>query len=761
MMMAKIQIWPSCASLLMLLLVFTTSHGHQMVLQDSEEIVLRIRDSSENFLNLNYQNFLPKHSHGSSRIHQPQKEIISTKDTKFKTPGGQRKVNTKYSTANILSGKIPYLVQQKQNSITTLKTLSEISLVTDELKDRVKYDVIQEDPIYEQDSQHRDTNEDVYTESDSLSSSPDHAYMNLCHHPPTKFSPQFLSHPDDSCAEDISILQVESTLTLCSTLYISIYERYPLYSWFNLKNDTWVKVFVDESFIAFCLPLFQRFNQCEERQYMTICLEEGAVFFHFQTCQKPSVLDKFFISLLVSSLMEKDEVCFNYFCDGTFQVIDSNVRGVFFRLMNLQMDGKSCFYLFNTDSNLNHINDTRYWMANIHFPCCYSQYFILWLGIPEDHGVNSNWDFLPLTCRVSELLLVSVTGCIGVFGVVGNLIVLVVMLNSEHKGQESSMLRTSLAFADLCIGVFVVVPSVTYQVSLIRGTLLSDEYSWQEYSDLDDLSSNISTSLNQYKVENIEVNSYIIYVVDSGYRLFQAFTMSLCSQVSIFTLLLLSVERYIMTTLSLQYYSYFSVFRIKLAIIFTWSFGFIQTFFLMYEGNGKFSATWSTITKLPIGVTERKRSSMELYTTYYVYLTLLALVVVFTWILSCLSIKNFTLEQRRVMAEWKNLHLRVSDSIHKENRCIMITMVLITFLFSVSVFPLSINVFFNVIKYDFYWWNLYSYISWWLFLAGHAWNPWIYNMRSYQFQIDMKDTFKRMLPTRFKPYFIQCPHKKE
>ncbi|XP_069958248.1 uncharacterized protein [Cherax quadricarinatus] len=621
---------------------------------------------------------------------------------------------------DILNFESSSSVQEKQSVITTSVSLAHTSSVDD---NRMKNDFHL--------SSSEDEYSDEYGKNEILPSFLDPSHMVLCYHPPTKFSPKFLTHSEDKCLEkDFLNIEVDSTLSLCELIYYNMYGKHALYSLKTIGNYTNLKSFIDENFIAVCLPFFQRFNHCEKRKFLTVCFDEEVIFFNFSVCQRPSAMDIYFIPLLIESLLEEDEYCFNYICDGTFRVIDSKVNDIPFRLIKLSKDiptsEESCSYLFNSHANWQSYNEsTIHNDANIYFPCCYFLYNVLWVGKPEESGLNSNWDFLPLSCQVSEVLLVSAAACIAVVGVVGNMLVVVVMVSGGHRGQESSMIRTSLAIADLLIGIFVVIPSVTYQFSLIVGNVNSEEQSWYYL--------NIS--------EGPTLEFYVIREVNSGYRLFQAFVFSLCSLVSLLSLLLLSVERFILTSRSIEYNAYFSVTRTKVAIGLIWVMSFTDTLLFMYDGNGHFNARWSTITKIPVGILENKSQTL-LYWSLYLRLIFLILICTFTFIFSCLAIIYFICEQKRVALEWKILNMKVTDKLHEENLQIIITMTLMTLLFCISVLPLSINICFNIIDYTFHWDHLFTYLSWWLFLAGGAWNPWIYNMRSSQFRKSIKTKFK-------------------
>lgn len=636
----------------------------------------------------------------------------------------------------ILNNVAPTVGQQGKRNIiiTTEVTLTDDGHHYDKSRPQME-DVTVDDHLVQQgDSPKKDFNEDDLTLAEPSVPSSVNDVLLLCDHPPNKFSPQFRGHPPESCAEYLDYTLVAlTTMSLCLDIYRNIYGGEVIYQWLHHKNEK-IRIIFDENFNALCLPLFRRFNHCEERKFLTICRDEEVLFFHSHSCRQPSQDDKFFTNLLIISLMLEEEECFHLVCSGILRIIELAVSGVTLRLVNLEYrygDGKSCQHLFDPFSELLQHNKSIQLFANIHFPCCYVNYFVLWVGDPEEHGLNRSWDFLPLSCQVSELLLLVVASCVGLFGTTGNMIVLVVMLSGGHQRTESSTLRTSLALADCFIILFVVIPSVTDQLSLIvLGELISDKSSWKYTPEPPD---------------NVEYYSEL--VVEGGYRLFQALVLGSCSLVSLFSLFLLSIERLILTGRGLAYKEYCSTPRVMVLVILTWIVALSDTLIFTYDENGMLSPMWSNMNMFTVGISRLKSGGL-LSGVYYFRLVFLALTCTSTFIFSMLATVNFVQEQSRVAEEWRSLNMRVLGPIHEENRHITTSLILMTILFPLSVVPVGVCILLQEIAYFFDRWELLSYVSWWMFLAASAWNPWVYNIRSNKFRKDMKATFCKMVPRR-------------
>lgn len=117
-----------------------------------------------------------------------------------------------------------------------------------------------------------------------------------------------------------------------------------------------------------------------------------------------------------------------------------------------------------------------------------------------------------------------------------------------------------------------------------------------------------------------------------------------------------------------------------------------------------------------------------------------------TTVISLLAIKNFVQESARLKAEWKRLKMSTTNQLEKEKRHILITMLLVFIFFLISCGPILVNIILQSINYYFYGHYLYAYLSYWLFLAGSAWRPWVFNFRSQLFKSDLAKVLQKVLP---------------
>lgn len=637
---------------------------------------------------------------------------------------------------------------KRSSSVTT-----EVSLINNDTNPRPQKKNVMEEDNLTNDDNHKGANEDNITSQDGVQFSPVHNTMLLCHHPPNKFSPHFLGHHKDSCDEIPSAqIVITKTLGICNDIYYIIYRRTAVYYWFYHENEPTFRLFFDENFNALCLPFFRRFNHCEEKKFVTLCRDEEVLFLHPHSCQQPSALDIFFQELLILSSVNEDDECFRLFCDGTLRIIESNVSGVTFRLVDLEYrlgKGKSCLYLFNVFSKFGQDNNSIYALANVQFACCYAHYIVLWASNPEDHGINPTWDYLPLSCRISEILLVVAMVCVAVCGTVGNTAILVVMLSGGHPRRETTILRTSLAFSDLFISLFIVIPSVTNRISVIAwGELNLYEDTWTDFLE-----------------QTGEIEFHSRTVVDSGFRMFQSLVLTTCSEVSLFTLFFLSIERFILTARRLvSYKAYCSIPRVIVLVILTWTMALVDAFSYTYDEEGTLNSVWSDMDMFTIGISRLRFGGFANGMLYF-RLIFLSLTCILTFAFSTLATAKFMQKQAEVADEWKRYDMRVIGPTKEENRHIVMTMMLMTILFPLSVVPVGFTVVMDEGNYYFPGWELFVFVSWRLFLASSAWNPWVYNMRSAKFQQDMRQTFSKMVPTRFRemlyPYTVCLQRKKE
>lgn len=537
------------------------------------------------------------------------------------------------------------------------------------------------------------------------------------------------------------------TLRLCRSIYRSEYgKKATNYAFVYVSGRNVLIMIVMKNFVDLCLPLFRTFEKCVEVKFLTICPAAKLGFLHSHGCVRQSPQDKYFYKLLAFHLLEDDTECFEGICDGSYRFIESSIGGLTYQLFNVVAPRKRRVCFARPSFLSNGKNQTLYMVKNNERPCCYAMYFVAWLGHPEEHGLNGRWSFLPTSCRVGEVLLMLMVAGVAVSGVLGNVVVVVVMVSGSHLGQESSMLRTSLAAADLLNGLFVVVPSFFYH--------LAPFFRPPEYETLTGLQTLHGSRIVKRDTQGIILTNVLTY--KEGFHLFQSLVYGTCSFVSLLTLLLLSAERSVMTGRSLRYKHYITKGRIKATIVSTWILGLLETLLLHYGYDGSISSAWSTFSKVP-----RRTSLMNPFGLAYAFFSNLYIVIyivagVATVVFSILAIRNFIREESRVAAEWKSYGMRTTEHYYQENRRILTTMVLMIVFYLISIVPITILFILNIAKYGFAGIYFFGYLSVWLFLASTAWNPWLYNLRSSQFISDLAELLQKVLPTplseRFRPY---------
>ncbi|XP_047494223.1 uncharacterized protein LOC125042553 isoform X2 [Penaeus chinensis] len=210
----------------------------------------------------------------------------------------------------------------------------------------------------------------------------------------------------------------------------------------------------------------------------------------------------------------------------------------------------------------------------------------------------------------------------------------------------------------------------------------------------------------QENVRHIRVRLYS----EKDHHLFQGIVFSSCTVVSLLTLFLLSFDRFVRTGRGLVYNHYITHRSVKVAIIFTWIVGISDALFMTHFMQETGNVQW-----LPM-------------------------------------------EQMRVRAERQTLDMRILGPFHQENRHILITQLLMTVSFMLATVPVGVDYITHNLLYDFFpaiggfagCKNniLITYLSWWLFVASAAWNPFIYNMQSAQFRADLRATLQKFVPQR-------------
>ncbi|XP_047488622.1 uncharacterized protein LOC125038960 [Penaeus chinensis] len=559
------------------------------------------------------------------------------------------------------------------------------------------------------------------------------AFLMLCDHPPHTFSNKFfyngeLYDPEANCTFNKGFISSFFSLAeFCEHLFGLIYDTDNLFS-MRIFGEMPKLLYHNKIFENLCVPFYKMKYGCKSTELFTTCNNNTVIFLDSEGCPRPPPMFTDFEYYVAHYIEHNNLHCLAKTCDGTYHSIESEVSGVKFKVSNffLLSENKRCdaFYFAGTFTN----KSVLYLYINNHWPCCFPMHTVHWAEHPESHGLNGLWNFLPFSCRVGEICLILLVACVATGGVAGNLMVIVVMFRISNRNEESNMLRLSLAAADFLTCVFVVLPSLYEHVKPFLLPL--EPIIVHKVDETDEI------------VYGEEVDRTEMYF---PLRFFQGQVFAACSIVSLLTLFLLSAERFVMTGRGLMYKHYITPPRVRQAMVISWVIGWVNSSLMVLFGRTVASVPWMTFVKIPVGLSIYAHENLMVYACYIIHIFLLSISIPATALFSILSIKNFVQEQNRVRERWHKMQMRVSGPFESENCYIFVTQLLMTIFFLISVIPLSIfflNSNLLQLRYHSPFYvavesYLYEYLSWWLFLASTAWNPWIYNMRSHNFRTEL------------------------
>ncbi|XP_066985915.1 uncharacterized protein [Macrobrachium rosenbergii] len=564
---------------------------------------------------------------------------------------------------------------------------------------------------------------------EGLNSSSVHLF--LCDHPPNKFSPLFLGQSKEDCQFEggpVNKGPFTETMVVCWAIYETIYKKAAvIHGKIPIDGNYTLILHADPALLQICLPLLERFDSCEKRDYITICWDARVAFVHDLPCHRPSESNIDFEILMGTLLLWNDTECFHLFCDGHVTMISRKVNGMQVEMINpLSIAEDSNCNILNSGITLNPgTADEIMFVANSHWPCCYGLYIIIWIGNPKKIGLQGNWGYLPLSCQIAEVFLIILVAIVAFSGFIGNLIIILVMIKSKHCFEESTIIRVSLAASDFLISVFVSVPSFFYHISPL---VTEPNYYTRDLTKV-----NVENGTHR-EAHTIATSGYKLYF--EGILLLQGLIFSACHIISLLSIFLLSLERYLITWRPLKYKAYSNPRRIRILAFFVWVIGVLYAFLFSIVEEGHIQVVYLNFEKLPIAF-EEKYSEWDGWgvfkTTQFWMLYVIGLSVT---LLSVLSIRNFHVEKIRVATEWRNLNMKVLGPYSEENRYITNTLIIMLLLFLLATAPRLVYIALYNVGYFSKHEVLFSYLSWWALMAGTAWNPWIYNFRSRLFRTE-------------------------
>ncbi|XP_066978041.1 uncharacterized protein [Macrobrachium rosenbergii] len=581
----------------------------------------------------------------------------------------------------------------------------------------------------------------------------DWSHMILCNSPPNKFSPEFKGSKGNECpsGDRIIIQNFTDAMDMCRTVYSIMHpDAQPFdIGWYPLSEDSHLLIFDKEDFVQVCSPLFERFDDCERRDFLTICWKSKVAFVHDSGCKIPSENDSHFSSLLTVFSLINDTHCFKKTCEGHVRVVDSEISGFHYRLMYSGNDSNSCTEVYDgLDFVDNEEKKDLFITKNEHWPCCFALYLVVWVGNPEESGLSGSWDYLPYSCRVGEISLIVLMVLLAISSVLGNLAIIAIISSSKNRVLTTYMIRISLAVADLLKGLFVICPSLYDHASPF---FTATEFT-QASPDL------MTTTIANGSVNSISVTN--AFLLADGFLLFRGFLFTTCTVTSLLSLFLLSVERYLMTKQNAEIRFYFTKGRVIALLVFFWVAGLVDAIVLSYDGEEGINVMYFNFEKISVAYAVHYPDELFFTIVHDVQFYLFYVIGLSTLVFSLLAFRNFRATDKRVREQWSELNMNVTGPYNEENHYIVNTMLVMVVFYLISVVPRTVDIFFHLGDFHFRFTHLFTYLSWWCFMASSAWNPWIYNMRSKRFRLDSLRLVIKMLPRKLQvrfAHYLQDP----
>ncbi|XP_044155053.1 adenosine receptor A3-like [Bufo gargarizans] len=290
---------------------------------------------------------------------------------------------------------------------------------------------------------------------------------------------------------------------------------------------------------------------------------------------------------------------------------------------------------------------------------------------------------------------------------VGNVVSLLVFLRTKQLRTSHGSLKTSLALADLAVGVLVVPYSVYMELTQIVNGLK-----------LGEATPSIFTSY---------VPCLIMGPIFAG-----------CTFVSISTIFLLSVERSIAVLKPLHKRIVITRKRTGCLIVFSWIFSFMLAMVPMFFGRN-ISLEYNSCSKMcnyVFTAVQPQEPALNIMLIFPVFdFSLLGCTFAINFA-TFAAIRQYCKVRKQLEVEVQSTCSKVSFSDITAAKTIGI----LTFAFSASFIPIAVFVVGNVLGYV---WCEFSFYAFWILTSNSCWNVVIYSIRDLKFRQGVRELFSR------------------
>ena len=427
----------------------------------------------------------------------------------------------------------------------------------------------------------------------------------------------------------------------------------------------------------------------------------------FSKSQKDKVSSmQIFTQVMMRASLNNNTHCLEDLIHKKFYLYEANDTFAFGPIYN-DFIGSSCFLSFpkrqiwriQLSLRRNMTTHNKFWTT-----CMYNMVIIFHAERP----FIIDWDYLPHDCKMKEVALLSVSLCITLITIIGNLVVLAVIFNTALIRDKTFLLRASLASADLLLGIFPAAQAITDHISLMTGKIglrYLDPHSI--YASFTKLSLAQAPGFQQVRFER------------SGYPFVTSLMLNISVNVSLLTLAFMSIETFCGIT-----NSPLSRRQLVGGIFTTWIVSIILSILVNKRQNGwSFSGYFDPATKLTTSMGSSTPSVS--FVVFYLQISILAAAALIIITVSVSVLVNIS---------YRNYKTRKLLTIHSVKRAnknwkATQTFLLMVTLFGASVVPLAVDVIMDLSINN----PTGHFFAWWLFIAGASWNWALYSARTSKF----------------------------
>ncbi|XP_066947467.1 uncharacterized protein [Macrobrachium rosenbergii] len=484
------------------------------------------------------------------------------------------------------------------------------------------------------------------------------------------------------------------------------------------------------------------------------------------------------LQILIMATLSGNNKCIQTLKEGSFS-IDINPSSMSNNLQPLYVIGpipfdissESCLTILPYDvyDDLLKIQVNKKLRVNKFWPTCMYNKLIAWDESTE--GVVLEWDYLPFSCKARETVLFIFCCAITFITIFGNAIVITVVIFSKLIKKHVYMIYTSMAVADLLLGVTSASLALRDTYYLMHGQLTIYDFSVEgPWAPFGTLAYNQPAGFQQTRFPR------------HGWPAFCAVAMNISILSSLMSLALLGIERLLMflSILTLKEQTskanqdnqngiqmsekdnrnqnpirfrdpFANTLHIKIAVFIIWLWN-ISWAFIINTGpntnyntdnttyNNALTGSFDPITKLTLNT--GKGTSFLALAAFYLQVIIASIAGIIIVTATVASAIVFNIHESKMHMNGITIH---HPQRQEQVYVITRTFIMMVILFLVSSAPVAVGILTNSLVIDIA--NIdpvFHFMTWWLFMAGSSWNWIIYCFRGQLFKEKAKEFFQNL-----------------